>query len=232
MAERSETMSGTDGGTRGAKEKVKETAHEAQEKVSHLAADARDKGEHLVEEGKEKTRELAHKAEAKARSRADEEKDRVAGGMRTVADALRRGGEELPEDQRAYGRFVDSVASRVDGASHYLESRSVDDLADDVNRFAREHTPAFLSGAFALGFMGARFLKSSGSEARRDRYGVSRGYPGGVGYPTTAGYPGATSAPGYPRRTYEEAEPFHAGGAGEAPRLEGGSSDRQEGGYA
>ncbi|HUH11726.1 MAG TPA: hypothetical protein VMK65_01395 [Longimicrobiales bacterium] len=236
MEERNAGTTGAEGDSRGAGEKVKDKAHQAQEKVSELTADAREKGEHLVEEGKEKTQELMHRAEAKARSRADEEKDRVAGGIRTVADALRRGGEELPEDQRGYGRFVDNVANRVDGVSHYLETHDVDDLTREVNRFARDHTPAFLSGAFALGLMGARFLKSSGDEARRERerYPVSRGYPGGVGYGTTSGYPGSAGEREYPRRGYEQAEPYHAGDTAprESSRPEDPRSDRPGGGYA
>ncbi|HUG39195.1 MAG TPA: hypothetical protein VMM12_01855 [Longimicrobiales bacterium] len=199
MADQHETSTGAEGAGHGKGGKVKEAAHQAQEKVSDLAATAREKGEDLAEQGKEKAEELAHRAGDMARSRAEEEKDRVAGGIRTVADALRRGGEDLPEDRQGYGRFVEAVADRADGVSRYLQDRDVDDLTRDVQRFAREHTPVFLSGAFALGMMGARFLKSSSESGRDASYPVSRGYAGGGysgGYASSKGYIGPVATDG------------------------------------
>jgi hypothetical protein len=150
-------------------EKMKAKAHEAQDRVSEAASDLRDRGEHLVDEGKEMGRELADRAGEAARSRADEEKDRLAGGMRAVANALRRGSDQLPEDQRSYGRLLEGVADRVSDASRYLDERDVNALTRDVKRVARDHSAAFLGGAFVLGMVGARFLKSSPDEARGGR---------------------------------------------------------------
>lgn len=199
MADHHETATGAESAGHGKGEKVKEAAHQAQEKVSDMAADAREKGEHLAERGREKAEEMAHRAGDKVRSRADEEKDRVAGGIRTVADALRRGGDDLPEDRRMYGRFVEAVADRADGMSRYLDEHDVNDLTRDVKRFARDHTPVFLSGAFALGMMGARFLKSSSDASQDESYPVSGGY-GGTGYPggyaSSRGYVGPTRSEG------------------------------------
>jgi hypothetical protein len=167
MTDRREPMGlGEDRSTR---EKMKESAHDAKDKVSEAASELKDRGEHLVEEGKEMGREMADRAGEAARSRADEEKDRVAGGMRAVAHALRAGSDELPADKRAYRRFMEGVADRVSDASRYLDERDVNALSRDVRRVARDHTTAFLGGAFMLGMMGARFLKSSPDEAREGR---------------------------------------------------------------
>jgi hypothetical protein len=170
------------GADRSTGEKMKAKAHEAQERVSEAAGDLKDRGEDLVEEGKEMGRELADRAGDAARTRADEEKDRVAGGMRAVASALRRGSDDLPEDQRVYGRFLEGVADRVSDASRYLDERDVNTLGRDVRRVARDHSAAFLGGAFVLGMVGARFLKSSPDDARGGRereYGraLPRGLP-------------------------------------------------------
>lgn len=226
MADRNETTLGDEGSSRSAGDKVKETAHQAQEKASKVAAKARDKGEHLAEEGREKAEELAHKAQDIARTRADEERGRVAGGIRTVADALRRGSEDLPEDRQMYGRFVEAVADRADGLSRYLETHEVDEMAREAKRLAREHTGVMLSGAFALGLLGARFLKSSGDETQSERW-VSRGYAGDTlydsGYRTSGGYtqPGGDAQPG----GFSRGEVYHAGEGGRASSLE---RDREE----
>lgn len=128
-------------------------------------------GEDLVEEGKEKAREMGDRATEMARSRADEQRERVVGGMRTVADAIRQSSRDLPEDSQQYGRLLEGVASRVEGASRYLDEHDVDSLTRDVRRVARDHAPAFLSGAFTLGLIGARVLKSSGEQVHDDRGG-------------------------------------------------------------
>lgn len=154
-------------GTDKAKEKARELKDTAEARVESMAAKAQDRGEDAVREGKEKARELGNDAAQMARSRAEEQKARVVGGMRTVADALRNGTDSLPEDRRQYGGFLETVADRVDGASRYLEQRDVDGLTREARTFAREHAPLFLGGAFALGLAGARFLKSSGGEAHR-----------------------------------------------------------------
>ena len=212
MAERNETTLGDEGSSRSATDRMKDTAHHAQEKASKVASKARDKGEHLAEEGREKAEELAHKAGDLARTRASEEKGRVAGGIRTVADALRRGSEDLPEDRQMYGRFVEAVADRADGLSRYLETHDVDEMAREARRLAREHTGVMISGAFALGMLGARFLKSSGEEAQSERW-VSHGYAGDTlydaGYRTSGGY---TQSGGYPQPGgFSKGEVHHAG---------------------
>ncbi|CAN5792644.1 hypothetical protein BH23GEM10_BH23GEM10_13660 [soil metagenome] len=170
---------------RGAADKVKDKIGDATDQVKDRAASAtaevREAGGHLVDEGKEKARELSHRAGEAARSRADQEKERVTQGMRSVAEALRKGGQELPADRSQYRPLLTNVADRVEDVSGYLEARDVDALTQDVRRFARDHTPLFLGGAFALGVIGARFLKSSGSTARSgqfDQDDAAAGYDG------------------------------------------------------
>lgn len=163
------------------REKVGDATGQVQETASHIASEARDKGEHLIDEGREKVHELSDRAGEMARSRADQERERVVNGIRVVADALRRGGDNLTGEREQYRPLLSSAADRVEGFTDYLDSHNIDALSDDVRRFARDHTPAFLAGAFALGFAGARFLKSSGAEAARARSG---GYRTEYGYET------------------------------------------------
>lgn len=142
------------GSDSGAKETAKETAKEMKDQAAHKAED-------MAAEAREKGREMAREGKARARSQAEQQKDRVSESLLSVADALRRGGEELPEENRQYGRVLDAVADRAEDASHYLAERDVDSLTREVRTFARDHAPVFLSGAFTLGMLGARFLKSS-----------------------------------------------------------------------
>jgi hypothetical protein len=151
------------------KDRVGDATDSVQEKASHVAAGARDRGAQLVDQGREKAHELGDRAGSIARSRADEEKARLTGGIRTFADVLRRGSDDLAADRSQYRPLLAGAADRVEGISNYLEQRDVDALTNDVRRFARDNTPLFLGGVFALGFLGARFLKSSGEHAARER---------------------------------------------------------------
>ena len=143
------------------RDKVDDAKETVQETASHIATEAREKGSHIADEGREKVHEIGERAQQLARTRADEQKERLTNGIRTFADALRRGCDDLSSDQNQYRPLLNSAADRVEGVSRYLEQRDVGALTNDVRRFAREHTPLFIGGAFALGFAGARFLKSS-----------------------------------------------------------------------
>jgi hypothetical protein len=220
-------------------EKMKAKAHEAQDRVSEAASDLKDRGEHLVEEGKEMGREMADRAGEAARSRADEEKDRLAGGMRAVATALRRGSDQLPEDQRSYGRLLEGVADKVSDASRYLDERDVNALTRDVRRVARDHSAAFLGGAFVLGMVGARFLKSSPDEARdgrdewsgRDQWAGRERHQGsdhryGHDLPRGLPEPGLSSRPRLPDQGLPEPRGLDEHGTGLGDSLEGGRDAR------
>jgi hypothetical protein len=48
----------------------------------------------------------------------------------------------------------------------YLTARDVDQLVSEAEAFARRQLAAFLGGAFALGFLVSRFLKSSSPQSQ------------------------------------------------------------------
>jgi hypothetical protein len=199
---------------------------DVKEKVAGAASEVRDRGEELLEEGREKVEELSHAAGEMARNRADQQLERVVDGIRIFADVLRQGGNDLSGDRRQYRGMLNTVAEQADGVTRYLQDRDVQSVTRDIRRFARDNTPLFLGGAFALGLLGARFLKRSGDEAHDDedwRYregGMQQRYDrmlpqdtarpsggtgygqgaSGTGYGATTGTgstPGAGPMPGY-----------------------------------
>jgi hypothetical protein len=122
-------------------------------------------------------------------SRVAGQKDRAAEGLSTVAQALRQTGNQLREqDQQGLTDYIDRAASQVERFSSYLQNNHVGQLVDDVEDFARQQPALFLGGAFVLGLLGARFLKSSRPQPQ---YGGR--YPGGssmgMGTRYDTGYP-------------------------------------------
>lgn len=84
---------------------------------------------------------------------------RSAGQLGDVANALRKTSQEL--DGNGVAPLVNKAADQIDRVSQLVRNADVDKIRRDVESFARREPLLFLGGAFALGMIGARFLKSS-----------------------------------------------------------------------
>ncbi len=116
--------------------------------------------------------DLAEEAKKVATARLDSGKGAVVDGMRPVAEALRSSGEQLQGSPvSAMSSYVGSAADMVEGASRYLEDKSVGEVVGDVESFARREPLIFLGGTFAVGFMLGRFLKASSPGSAETRAG-------------------------------------------------------------
>ena len=128
---------------------------------------------------KDQVADAAKQAGEKVASRLDIQKDRTAEGLGSVAQALRQTSDQLRNDNRGGGmhEYVSSAASQVERFSDYLRSTNTRELVNGVEQFARQQPALFIGGAFMLGLIGARFLKSTsqtrGADPRtsRDAYG-------------------------------------------------------------
>lgn len=123
-------------------------------------------------------------------------KDRATDGLGSVAQAVRQSTQHLRDHkQDAIAQYVEKAADQIDRFSTQLKNRDVNELVNEVQRFARRQPALFVGSAFAIGVIGARFLKSS-SENRQygqynqygaDRYGTSSsGMPYGTSNRDTA----------------------------------------------
>lgn len=103
------------------------------------------------------------------KSRASGQKEQATGGLATIAQALRQTGQQLQEQsQTTVGQFADRAAEPVETLAGYLRDRNVDQLIGEAEGFARRQPALFLGGAFVLGLLSARFLKSSAPSAAPD----------------------------------------------------------------
>lgn len=100
-----------------------------------------------------------------------DKKSQVAQGLSTVADNLRQADESMQNtDQETpianiAGKYTDSLAGKIEQASEYIERKDLGEMLGDAERFARRNPAIFIGGAFTLGLLLARFLKSSGSKS-------------------------------------------------------------------
>lgn len=115
-----------------------------------------------VDQAQKTAEQLKEQAVAQATTRLDEQREQAAGGLQSVAHAFRQTGQHLREgNQAAIAGYVDQAAERLETVTGYLQKRDIGQLLSEVERFSRREPALFLGGAFTLGLLGARFLKSS-----------------------------------------------------------------------
>jgi len=96
------------------------------------------------------------------------QKERATDGLGTVAQAVRQSAQHLRENrQDAIAQYVEKAGDQIDRLSTQLRNRDVGELVNEVQRFARRQPALFVGSAFAIGVIGARFLKSSSNNNRR-----------------------------------------------------------------
>jgi hypothetical protein len=171
------------------------TMHEMTDQAKATAGQIRDEAQQQAGRALDTARE-------QVASRVAGQKDRAAEGLSMVAQALRQTGNQLrDQDQQGLTNYIDRAASQVEQFSSYLQSNHVGQLVDDVEHFARRQPALFLGGAFVLGLLGARFLKSS-----RPQPQYSGRYPGGssmgMGARYDTGYPRSYEIGGTPAASY------------------------------
>lgn len=121
----------------------------------------------------EKVSELRAQGSARLRDQFDQRSSHAGSQVRSLAEALRRSGDELgDEGTGSAARLTGQAADRIERIGSYLEQKRGDELMHDVERFARRR-PWMLAGLGMLaGVAGARFMKAS-SEQRYGGTGTS-----------------------------------------------------------
>ena len=111
--------------------------------------------------------QVARQAKRETSSQLESQKDRATDSLAVFAQALRQTGQHLHEqEQGAIAGYVDQTAQRVEQLTNHLRARDISQLVTDTEDVARRSPGVFLAAALAIGFVGARFLKSSGKRAR------------------------------------------------------------------
>jgi hypothetical protein len=174
-------------------------AAQAQERLGQVADQAQDRVGQVADQAQEQVGHFVDRAQEQAKSQLGGQMNRAAEGLGSVAEAVGAVGQQLHEkDQAALAQYAYQAADQIERFSHYLQERDVDQLLGEAQRLARRQPTLFLGGAFALGLLAARFLKSSSERTRGydDYYGGYDSYtdrsrymtsPYGYNYPTGMG---------------------------------------------
>jgi hypothetical protein len=137
--------------TETAVDKAQEVAGQAGHKVSETAAVVKEQAKRTVSQVGEQ-----------AKTNVDSRLGDVAQELGTVAEAVRQTSEDLSaQDQAGIARYGTRIADQIESVSNYLNGRGVEEVLTDVEGLARRQPALFLGGAFMLGLLVGRFVRSS-----------------------------------------------------------------------
>jgi ElaB/YqjD/DUF883 family membrane-anchored ribosome-binding protein len=119
----------------------------------------------------EKASDLREQGSARLRDQFDQRSNQAGSQVRSLAEAMRRSGNELSNQGNGNAaQLTGQAADRIERIASYLEQKRGDELMRDVETFARRR-PWMLAGIGMLaGVAAARFMKASSEE----RYGDYR----------------------------------------------------------
>jgi ElaB/YqjD/DUF883 family membrane-anchored ribosome-binding protein len=167
--------------------------------AKETAQDLKGTAQDVMQQTKDTAGQVVDQAKEQAVSRMDDRKDQMVQSFGSVADALRQASKHLKENEQSpIAQYADKAADRVEQWAENLRGKDVQEIMRDVEDYARRQPALFLGGAFVVGLLAARFLKSTAhrDEAENGGYQSSRGYRG-----YTSGY-GAGGYGAYRGSTY------------------------------
>jgi len=158
---------------------------------------AKDTAKNLVDQAKT-TASGAYEAVAeKATSKLEEQKSTLAGGLSSVAESVRSMGDNLNQSPEKNpladytAQYANTAAQKLEQFAGYFERKDVKDMARDIEGFARRNPALFLGGAFALGILAGRFIKSTPPmQSRSFHTGIDHQLPPAGGRSTSTGTTG------------------------------------------
>jgi ElaB/YqjD/DUF883 family membrane-anchored ribosome-binding protein len=126
-------------------------------------------------EVKEKVQHLAHETQEKLgdqlQSGLSSVKERAASNLDTIAQSLTQSTQQArQQDPDAPVQYMERIGEELQRASRYLRETEVREFVRQTEDFARRQPVVFLGAAFAIGLIGARFLKSSERKEQSERY--------------------------------------------------------------
>ena len=153
-----------------------------QDQEEGLAGHASAKVQDATSAAQEKASELREQGSARLRGQFDQRSNQAGSQARSLAEALRRSGNDLHGEGSAnVSQLTGQAADRIERLGGYLEQKSGDELMRDIEMFARRR-PWMLAGLGMLaGVAAARFMKASSEQRYSDRRLRSKSSPPSTG---------------------------------------------------
>lgn len=135
------------------------------------AATATATAKSVYDQAKETAGQAYDAVTEKAADKLNEQRTTLSGGLSAVADSVRQVSSNLGSSQsesalaEAAAKYTDTAARKIENVATYFENKDVRAMARDVESFARRNPAIFIGAAFGIGFLVARFLKSTPTDS-------------------------------------------------------------------
>ncbi|QNE07209.1 hypothetical protein [Croceicoccus marinus] len=141
--------------------------------------------------------DLAENAKGRAEREAQSRKEQASGVAKSTSSALRSAPQELENDEQAptwLSSGFRQAADKLSDMADTLQGKSVGDITQQTNRFARENPGTFLAGSAAAGFGLARILRAGAEhKGQTESPAADVGSTGGSSYRESATSPVSTT---------------------------------------
>ncbi len=127
--------------------------------VPDVVTQAKDVASKVADQAKGLAQQVATQAKDMVNSQVTHQQEKSAGDLKQVATALRQTTEKL--DGNMVSPYVGKAADQLEKLSQYLRTTNLNEVKGSLEGLARREPLLFMGGAFVLGILGARFLKSS-----------------------------------------------------------------------
>ncbi len=131
-----------------------------------LTEQAKQQAQQAVQQGKQTAGHVWDLARTQFRSQLTGQKERAATSLDDFSQLIRQTGGQLKEQGHAgSSTYATQIADKLSGVAGSIHQKEIEEILADTESFARQRPAIFLSLAALLGFLLARFLKSTGETA-------------------------------------------------------------------
>lgn len=136
------------------------------EKAKQQTQQVKDSAQQAVQQGQKQVNHIWELGRTQFRGALTGQKDRAADTLGDVGQMLHTSAVQLRQQGQAGSSLVaDNLALRINTLSQTIHGKEIEEILADTENFARQQPAIFLSISTLLGFLLARFLKSTNEPA-------------------------------------------------------------------
>lgn len=132
-----------------------------------LTEQVKQQTQQAVQQGQQYAGRAVDMARTQIKSQLAHQKDNLAVGVSDIAQIVKQSGDQIRGHGLGTlaGPYIDQAAEKLTNFGTNIQEKDVDEVIRETEAFARVQPALFLGGAAVLGFVAARFLKSSSDQA-------------------------------------------------------------------
>jgi len=144
-----------------------QVADQVRQQAGQVADQVREQAGQVADQVRQQAGQVASQTQEQVRTQLNTQKDQASESLGSVAQTVRQIGTQLRQNDTAapLAQYTDTAANQIENASQYLRTHDVNTMMGDLEQVARRQPALFIGGAFALGLLAARFLKSTSSNS-------------------------------------------------------------------